>query len=144
MKFPWKIPSSFRRTLCTLNSNFCTFYTMNRIAQNCKFRQDGDSYMYGKLLGFLRVSSLDPEFLIQCPDPVNEFSGRFPVDTDGRMCRTPTSGRHRTHTPDPVWQNRSRNHPLSRWPRILHVSEFLMKSLANPVLGNFSAQPVRT
>ena len=33
-----------------------------------------DSYMYGKLLEFLRVSSLDPEFLIQCPDPVNEFS----------------------------------------------------------------------
>eukprot|EP01043_Picozoa_sp_COSAG02_P063135 COSAG02_NODE_8876_length_2412_cov_6.057501_1_plen_23_part_10 len=23
--------------------------------------------MYGKLLEFLRVSSLDPEFLIQCP-----------------------------------------------------------------------------
>ena len=28
-----------------------------------------DSYMYGKLLEFLRVSSLDPEFLIKCPDP---------------------------------------------------------------------------
>eukprot|EP01043_Picozoa_sp_COSAG02_P102283 COSAG02_NODE_38307_length_430_cov_1.549849_1_plen_31_part_01 len=25
--------------------------------------------MYGKLLEFLRVSSLDPEFSIQCPDP---------------------------------------------------------------------------
>eukprot|EP01043_Picozoa_sp_COSAG02_P125336 COSAG02_NODE_62486_length_265_cov_3.542169_1_plen_38_part_01 len=24
--------------------------------------------MYGKLLEFLRVSSLDPEFLIKCPD----------------------------------------------------------------------------
>ena len=30
---------------------------------------DNDSYMYGKLLEFLRVSSLNPEFLIQCPDP---------------------------------------------------------------------------
>ena len=29
--------------------------------------------MYGKLLEFLRVSSLDPEFLIKCPDPENFF-----------------------------------------------------------------------
>ena len=36
--------------------------------------RDDDSYMCWKLLEFLRVSSLDPEFLIQCPDPVNEFS----------------------------------------------------------------------
>ena len=28
-----------------------------------------DSYMYGKLLEFLRVSSLDPEFSIKRPDP---------------------------------------------------------------------------
>ena len=29
--------------------------------------------MYGKLLEFLRVSSLHPEFLIKCPDPENFF-----------------------------------------------------------------------
>ena len=34
--------------------------------------------MYGKLLEFLRVSSLDPEFLIQCPD--QECTGRVSSD----------------------------------------------------------------
>ena len=38
---------------------------LHRIASSCN---DDDSYMYGKLLEFLRVSSLDPEFLIKCPD----------------------------------------------------------------------------
>jgi len=35
--------------------------------------------MYGNLLEFLRVSSQDPEFLIKCPDPVNELSGKSPI-----------------------------------------------------------------
>ena len=37
--------------------------------------------MYGKLLEFLRVSSLDPEFLIQCPDPENFFPPRTGFET---------------------------------------------------------------
>ena len=41
---------------------------MRELQEVSSSHMDNDSYMYGKLLGFLRVSSLDPEFLIQCPD----------------------------------------------------------------------------
>ncbi len=58
------------------NTHSVVLAELHRIASSCS---DNDSYMYGKLLEFLRVSSLDPNSAqimnIKCPDPANQFSG---------------------------------------------------------------------
>ena len=83
--------------------------------------RDDDSYMYGKLLAFLRVSSLAPEFLIQCPDQTRIFWHIVFLNIPAlRRVRTrvPYQNQNQNqhhqnqtcHVPK-IWSARARDHP---------------------------------